>query len=300
MIWGMLPLIKPAGPTSAAVVGQIKRLTRIKRVGHAGTLDPAAEGVLVVAFNRATLMLPYLPGNKTYRAMVRLGITTDTLDAQGRVLIESPVPKLRKSDVIRALNRFVGEQLQIPPMVSARRYHGKRLYHLARCGDQVELQPTPIKIHNIKLVSLSLPDIEFDISCSRGTYIRSLARDLGETLGCGAHLLHLTRTACSGFVLAEAFSLTAVASLVKQNRLFQQMISPAQALRHLPEIIVGGQEQRAVRNGCSLSMTGQQLDLQAGPVRIMDQMGHLLAIARCHGDRLKMERVLCPAGETLS
>ncbi|MBN1595663.1 tRNA pseudouridine(55) synthase TruB [candidate division FCPU426 bacterium] len=294
---GFLPLIKPVGPTSAAVVGRIRRLSRMKRVGHAGTLDPPADGVLTVALQRATQLIPYLPGDKTYRAVIRLGSVTDTLDASGKVLQEFPVPRLTSGELAAVLEQFCGAQYQRPPLISARHYQGKRLYQWARQGKPVALPATPITIHALTLVSWQTPDVECEVTCSRGTYIRSLARDLGEKLDCAAHLLRLTRTACSGFFWDEALPAATWEEKLQPDRLEACLVSCNHALRHLPEYPVDRLEQKAVQNGRPLPAAASRMQGVQTPYRIVNAEGRLLAVARFQEGWLKMERVLYAAGE---
>lgn len=292
---GLLPFNKPAGPSSAMLVGRVKRLTGAKRIGHTGTLDPAAEGLLVLAFERATSLIPYLPTDKTYQAVIRLGRTTDTLDAQGTTVVEQIVPELGRDRLLAVLDRFRGPQLQIPPMVSALHHQGKRLYHLARQGVHVERQPRRIVIHTLRFLGYHKPDLEIEVACSSGTYIRALAADIGETLGCGAHLHHLVRTACNGFELAQALNWDDLEREYQAQTWQQRLLGPRVALRHLPGFQVSGLEQAAVQNGRPVDLG----DRNPGPgrVKITDQEGHVLAIAQPQDGQLKLERVLCPANE---
>ncbi len=296
---GILPIIKPAGPSSAAVVGQVRRITGIKKVGHSGTLDPAAEGLLVLAFKRATAILSYLPSDKTYHAVVCLGKTTDSLDVQGKIQSQHPVPSLSAVEVSAALQRFSGPQWQKPPMVSAVHYRGERLYRIARRGEQVEMPPRKVTIYHIQLRNFQSPFIEFEVACSGGTYIRSLAADLGAALGCGGYLHHLTRTACGGFTLSEAIDLEALTRRGQKDDWKQRLVTLNQALRHIPAVYVDGRDETAVRNGRSIPGLAPP-EPEAGPViRILNPNHRLLAMARWTGEELVMQRVLCPAGEEI-
>jgi tRNA pseudouridine55 synthase len=297
MLSGMLPVFKPAGPSSAAIVGRVKRLTKCQRVGHAGTLDPAVDGILVLALNRATRLIPFLPTDKSYRTIIRLGSTTDTLDATGEIQNEQPVPSISSSDIQTVLQQFLGEQQQIPPMISARHHEGKRLYQLARQGKVVEPKPTSIVIHNIKLISWQSPDLELEVDCSRGTYIRSLARDVGEQLGCGAHMLALHRTRCSGFSVQEAIGLEVLEALIAKEQWTKAVVSPERALKHLPEVLVSSEVQPAVQNGCKIPLPKQENISEDTLYRLIDKNNRLLALARPEGEEMKMERVLCPSNE---
>ncbi len=297
---GMLPIIKPAGPSSAAVVGQVRRITGIKKIGHSGTLDPAAEGLLVLAFNRATALLSYLPSDKTYQAVVCLGQMTDSLDAQGKIQSQHPVPPLSVQEVSALLQRFSGSQWQKPPLVSALHYRGERLYRIARRGEQVEVPLRKITIHYIRLRKFQSPFIEFEVACSGGTYIRSLAADLGTSLGCGGYLHHLTRTACGGFTLPEAITLEVLSRRCEKDDWKQGLVSLNQALRHIPAVYVDGRDETAVRNGRSIPGFAPPEPEAGTIIRILNPKHRLLALARWTGEELVMQRVLCPANEEIA
>lgn len=202
---GFLNVHKPEGWTSFDVVNFVRRLTRVKRAGHGGTLDPAATGVLPVAVGRATRLLEYLgDARKVYRATVVLGVETDTYDAEGRVVAVSEAGHVSRRDVEAVLPRFTGEVLQTPPPYSAIKRGGKPLYEYARKGIAVEVEPRPVVIHRIDLVEFALPAFVLEVECGKGTYVRSLAHDLGQALGTGAHLRSLVRTRVGPFSLEEA------------------------------------------------------------------------------------------------
>lgn len=194
-----LPIDKPAGYTSHDVVAQVRKRLGLKRVGHSGTLDPAVTGVLLVAVGGATRLIQYLPSDKTYRGIIRLGITTHSQDASGTITQEQPVPSFSTQDIETALNHFRGSIQQVPPMVSAVSWQGQRLHELARAGIDIPNRPArPVTIHELVLERIELPDVWVSVRCSAGTYIRTLAHDLGQQLGCGAHLLQLRRTEANG------------------------------------------------------------------------------------------------------
>ncbi|NTV53667.1 MAG: tRNA pseudouridine(55) synthase TruB, partial [Candidatus Firestonebacteria bacterium] len=238
MLCGILPLYKPAGPSSNDVLRRISRWINVRSLGHSGTLDPAAEGLLVSAVDRATPVLAFLPGDKAYRARITLGRTTDTWDAKGQVLTENPVPALSEAEVAHHLESFAGVIQQTPPPFSALWHEGKRLYDLARQGRPVQKPPREVTIYQLRLVSYRAPEAEVDLHCSAGTYVRSLAMELGAALGCGAHLSHLVRTACSGFALKDAVTLETLEAEGPSCDWLRHVISPAQALAHLPAVEV--------------------------------------------------------------
>jgi len=203
-----LAIDKPTGHTSHDVVAIARKTLQIRRIGHSGTLDPDVTGVLVLAVGKATRLIQYLPGGKVYRGKFKLGITTDSQDASGKILSEQPVPNLSEAELRSALSAFLGKQAQIPPMVSAVSYQGKRLYQLARKGIEIADRPArSIEIHRLELLSWLSPLLEIEVACSAGTYIRTLAHDLGQKLGCGAHLHELTRIEANGVSLQQCLPL---------------------------------------------------------------------------------------------
>jgi tRNA pseudouridine55 synthase len=205
-VFGLLNVDKPVGPTSHDVVARVRSGTGERRVGHAGTLDPIAGGVLVLALGRATRLLEYLTGaDKVYHARVTLGVETDTYDAQGTVVAERPIPPdLTRERVERVLGGFWGAIRQVPPAYSAVKIGGKAAYKRARDGETVELEPRTVHIHQLELAVFDPPALEFVVACSSGMYVRSLVHDFGQALGCGALMSGLTRIAVDGFDLADA------------------------------------------------------------------------------------------------
>jgi tRNA pseudouridine55 synthase len=211
-IHGILNINKPAGMTSHDVVQAIRRVSGQRRIGHCGTLDPMATGVLLVCLGEATRVVEYLmSGRKTYRAVIHLGIATDSYDATGQIVHQAPaeqVAQLTLEVIERAVSAFVGAITQTPPMYSAIKQDGKPLYRLARQGIEVEREARQVEIHDFQLLDWTPPRLAAEITCSKGTYIRSLAHDLGQALGCGGHLAELARTASGRFMLAEAVPLS--------------------------------------------------------------------------------------------
>jgi len=228
---GFLVLDKPAGLSSHSCVAQVRRAYGLKRVGHGGTLDPAVTGVLPIALGPATRLLPYLSGDKTYRGVIQLGITTNTDDLEGEVLQSQPLPALNKAQLETALEGFRGTIQQRPPAVSAVHVNGQRAYKLARAGEAVELPARPVTIHRLSLESWNPAQgqLELEVACSAGTYIRSLARDLGELLGCGGALARLRRTQALGFQLAQSVGLEQL-----QNQPPPALVDPLEALASFP------------------------------------------------------------------
>lgn len=253
---GFLNLNKPAGLTSHDCVARVRRLLRQKRVGHGGTLDPAATGVLPIAVGKATRLLQYLSHQKAYRATVRLGIVTTTDDLEGEVIRQTSAAELTLAQIEPVLPQFIGQIEQIPPSYSAIQVGGKRLYDLARSGQMVTAPARTVVVHQIAVLdwrSGEFPELDLAIDCGPGTYIRSIARDLGAALGCGGTLAGLVRTTSSGFTLSRSLSLEQVAEQVEGDRL--QLIPPQIALAHLPVI---GLTQPQIK----LWQQGQRLDWQ--------------------------------------
>jgi len=236
---GILIINKPGGVTSYQVVNRVKRATRAAKVGHGGTLDPLATGVLPIFLNKATRLVPHLMnGVKKYRATMELGVETDTLDREGRVIAENRSLPLDPLQITTAVNACRGVMAQIPPMYSALKYHGTPLYKLARKGICLERAARNVHIYAIKATDLRLPLVTFEVDCSPGTYIRTLCADIGRTLGCGAHLVSLTRLRCGTFALDDALEFDQVPSLEAVEMLSCRLVSLSRSLGHLPMVIV--------------------------------------------------------------
>ncbi len=234
---GFLNLNKPAGFTSHDCVAKVRRLLRLKRVGHAGTLDPAATGVLPIALGRATRLLQFLRSDKAYKATIRFGVQTTTDDLEGDVLQSQSVPHLQLADVKVALNQFQGVIQQIPPNYSAIQVQGKRLYDLARQGEMVTVQPRQVEVFQIDVLDWrpgDFPELDVAIACGAGTYIRAIARDLGTVLNTGGTLANLLRTCSSGFDLADSLTIEMLAEHIQAGT-FQPTL-PELALTHLPTV----------------------------------------------------------------
>lgn len=250
-ICGFLVVDKPAGPSSHACVAQVRRAYGLKRVGHGGTLDPAVTGVLPMALGMATRLLAYLPGEKTYRATLQLGIRTTTDDLQGVPVERRPLPHgWTEADLERLLERFRGLIHQRPPSVSAVHVQGKRAYALARAGQPVELPPRPVHIHRLSLLAWEpgLGRLQLEVCCSAGTYIRSLARDVGEAMGCGGALAELRRTVALGFELHQSVALTDLVDPLPP------LLDPLEVLTHLPRHQMDPKELQGWRCGRSLAV----------------------------------------------
>ncbi len=245
---GLLLIDKPKGLTSFDVVRQVRRLLGTRRVGHTGTLDPMATGVLPVAVGEGTRLVQFLlEGDKEYRATLRLGQTTDTQDADGVILLERPVGEISLAELQQAAAGLTGSIQQLPPMYSAIKMDGVPLYRLARRGIEVERTPRTVFVERIEVLRRALPEVEIAVTCSKGTYVRTLAHDLGERLGVGAHLTALRRVRSGPFRISDCISLDELARLVAEGR--QPLLGLRQAMRHLPALEVAPEARRRLRCG---------------------------------------------------
>lgn len=250
---GILNIDKPQGLTSHDLVVKVRQASGIRRVGHAGTLDPMATGVLLVCFGQGTRVTEYLMESpKVYRAQVRLGITTDTGDAQGGVISRSDPREITLQEIERALVSFQGRIQQVPPVYSALKEKGVPLYRLARQGVAIEPTPREVEILRLEVLDWASPFLEIEVTCSPGTYIRAVARDLGEKLGCGAHLSSLARLVCGRFTLEKAASLQEVEEAF-HGGFWGLLTHPIdEALLQFEALILDGEEENRVRHGQSI------------------------------------------------
>jgi tRNA pseudouridine55 synthase len=277
---GVLNLDKPAGLTSHDVITRLRRITGLRRIGHAGTLDPLATGVLVVCLGKATRLVEYLAdSDKIYRATVRLGLTTDTWDGEGDVVTEADISHLTLPQIEEALPAFRGEIQQVPPMYSALKHEGKPLYKLARKGLSIERDARTIQVYRLDVVSWQPPDLVIEVHCSKGTYVRALAHDLGQALGVGAYLYDLVRTAVGPFRLEQAVPLYTLADASWD---WQRYLIPlAQALEGLPQVTVDAEAVQRI-------LTGQQIALPPHVVPptccALDGDGEVLAMLQFDAD----------------
>jgi tRNA pseudouridine55 synthase len=286
---GVLPVDKPEGPTSHDVVAAARRALRTRQVGHTGTLDPFASGLLLVCFGPATRLAEYLtPLPKTYRATLRLGEATDTDDLTGEVVARSDGWRDVTEERIReALARQVGEIEQLPPLFSAKKVAGERMYAAARRGEAVERRPSRVTIHRIDVLAVRLPEVEFEMECGSGTYIRAIARDAGEALGVGAHLTALRRTRMGPHSVDAAVPMDALGDA---ERVLSAVLAPAEAVSHLPRVTVDEAGAADVRHGRALPAPE---DLPAGtPLAVLGADAALLAIGERAGGRIQPRKVL--------
>ena len=265
---GFINLNKPAGFTSHDCVAKLRRLLGIKKIGHAGTLDPAATGVLPIAMGRATRLIQYLDANKAYRAVVRFGVVTTTDDLEGDICQQTATDHLTLAAIEPHLPSFVGTIEQIPPRYSAIQVQGQRLYDLARRGEAVAVPCRTVIVHSVDVLNWQSgdpADLTLAIACGGGTYIRSIARDLGQRVGVGATLAKLIRTRSSGFDLAESLSFDELAAQLALGHFVP--IVPAIALSHLPQLTLTTEQAHRWCNGQKFPFDGQGLPLDQ-PIRV--------------------------------
>ncbi len=294
---GLILVDKPEGWTSHDAVSYIRGVLEEKRVGHTGTLDPAATGLLLVLVGRATRLARYFgPDDKEYLAVMRLGAETDTQDGEGKVIRECHVPALTASDVLAVFARFTGEISQTPPMYSAIKRGGRPLYAHARAGRTVEVGPRRVFVHRLELTRLDGPLVEFKTLCSKGTYIRTLARDMGEALGSCAHLFSLRRTHVGGHRVEDAIPL---AGRPGAEEILEKALPLTEMLPGFPSVVVNDSAARRVGDGRAPAredMAAFPEGLETGaPVRVLGPDGRMLAVAEAtseYGDPLVLRVVL--------
>jgi tRNA pseudouridine55 synthase len=285
---GVLLLDKPLGLTSNAALQRVRRLYRAERAGHSGTLDPLATGLLPVLFGEATKFgAEMLAADKRYRATIALGARTSTGDAEGEVIERHPVDVAR-AGVETVLRRFVGRIEQTPPMYSALKRGGRPLYAYARAGETVEREPRIVTIHELRLEAFAGACMEVDVRCSKGTYIRTLAEDIGAALGCGAHLGALRRTEVGPFRLAEAHALADLECAPEAER-FELLLPVDRLLAHLPPVAL--EPDAAARFAHGQTVTAPA-GFPSGPLRVYGAGGRLLGVGDCDADGLVQPRRL--------
>lgn len=294
---GVLVVDKPSGPTSHDVVDHVRRVLRVRRAGHTGTLDPFATGVLPVCVGKATRLARFLSAaDKTYRARVRLGFATTTDDLTGEPLGPARAVRVAASDVEAVCRGLVGERLQVPPAYSAKHSAGQRLYDLARRGVAVERPPVPVVVHALDVLRVEGDEIDMTVRCAAGTYVRALARDLGEALGTGGHLVGLRRERSGAFGEEQAVAWDEV-----ERRGREALVPMGALLTELPAVTVTDEGRAALRHGRDLGTKAlvDGFPAAAAPrLRVLDGSGALLALATPRplpaGDELRVEPVLHP------
>jgi tRNA pseudouridine55 synthase len=290
---GILPVDKPVGPTSHDAVAAVRRALRTRQVGHTGTLDPFASGLLLVCVGAATRLAEYFaPLSKTYVATMRLGQATNTDDHTGETIAASDAWRdVRREQVEAALAAQVGEIQQVPPAFSAKKVDGQRMYDVARRGGEVDLPPVPVTVYAIRILSVDLPDVVFEVECGSGTYIRAIARDAGAALGVGGHLRELRRTRIGPHDVARAVPVDALGNA---ERVAAAMIAPADALAHLPRVVADARGEADIRHGRALPAPA---DLHVtGPVAVVSAAGGLLAVGESAEGVVRPRKVFAEAG----
>ena len=286
---GILPVDKPVGPTSHDIVARVRRVLGVRKVGHTGTLDPFASGLLLLCLGSSTRLAQYLSGlPKEYEAEARLGQTTDTDDLEGGITGEDEGWRaLDRGVVEEALSRFQGTTLQRPPPFSAKKVRGEAAHRRVRRGEEVQLEPVEVEVEFVELLELDLPRLRFRVRCSAGTYIRAIARDLGEALGVGGHLSQLRRTGVGGFRVAGALALEELEDLGAVTR---ARIPPVQALAHLPQVqLQDPDEVKRLRHGREIGTPGSMLG-KSGPV-VLARGEEVVAVGVLEGASIRPRKV---------
>lgn len=278
---GILLVDKPSGMTSHDVVDHIRRAAGIRRVGHTGTLDPAATGLLVLCLGAATRLSEHLTGlDKVYEGIMRLGVVTDSHDLDGKIVAENPVPDFSIGDIRHACEPFTGDIMQIPPMVSAVKVGGERLYKMARHGEVVERTPRPVTVREFAVLGYTRPDAAIRVRCTRGTYVRSLCHDVGQALGCGGALASLRRTSVGQYSVQNAATVDA---LTDRSDVENRLLAMDNAL-DLPTVFVRSRSRAAVASGSPLGVDDVVggCPVREGWVQIKLESGKLLALGQVH------------------
>lgn len=281
---GVLNVYKEAGFTSHDVVAKLRGILKQKKIGHTGTLDPDAVGVLPVCLGKATKLCDMLTDEtKTYEAVLRLGVVTDTQDMSGQIQKECPVT-CTEAELRACVESFLGEQMQVPPMYSALKVNGKKLYELAREGKTVERKPRPVTFHELSIGEIAWPKVRLRVTCSKGTYIRTLCHDIGEKLGCGGAMEHLTRVRVGRFEIAKSCTLEQIEEIVQKKELQSYLTSVDTMFEALPEAVVLPEFQILVQNGNPLRSDQMQIvdkeDKTA--IRVYDCEHHFMGIYEYH------------------
>ncbi len=276
---GVLVVNKHEGPTSHDIVNMVRKLYHTKKVGHTGTLDPMATGVLVVLIGRAAKAAEYLVSDeKKYRATLRLGLVTDTQDITGKVIAEHIGALPSSDEVIEVCKSFVGKSEQLPPMYSAIKVGGRKLVDLARKGTEIEREMRPIEIFSIECSKVNETDYSLDVHCSSGTYIRTLCQDIGEKLGCGGTMATLCRTETGGFSISESFTVDELKGMAEQE-LLSRLIKAESLFSSLPSVNLPAFYEKLCRSGCEIYQKKLRTDIPLGTrVRICSEDGEFFAL----------------------
>jgi tRNA pseudouridine55 synthase len=293
---GIIVINKPAAMSSAAVVAHAKRMLQVEKAGHTGTLDPFARGVLVCCINAATRLARFFVHSaKTYDAVMTIGVETDTQDATGRVIARRPTEGVTEQALERALKAYRGAVAQSPPPFSALKHKGVPLYTLARQGTPVQKPPRQVLISELRVRDIAWPRVRFEVSCSAGTYIRTLCADIGRDLGTGGHLSELTRLASGGFTLAQAVGLEELAERARMGVWQAVMVPMERALPDMPEVRADDRLIRKISHGRRLTRSEVSLTAMPAPppreayIKVLDPRGSLAAVLRAMPDKEELE-----------
>jgi tRNA pseudouridine55 synthase len=276
---GAIVIDKPGDWTSHDVVAKVRRIAGTKRIGHLGTLDPIATGVLPLVIGRATRLAQfYTRSDKIYEGVVRFGWSTDTYDREGHPTSEKREVEIDPAELERQLERFRGEILQAPPPVSAKKIAGKRAYSMDRAEAAAALEPVPVQVYELALMALSGPEAQIRAHCSGGTYLRSIAHDLGAAMGCGAHLQSLRRTSSGEFEIGDAVTLEQLESLARDERLVDALVPMARMLPGIPDVFVDETAAAQIRNGRNFPASPFRSQPASRLVKAVTRQGDLVAI----------------------
>lgn len=296
MVDGFVNILKPSGPTSHDMVAYVRRLLGIRRVGHAGTLDPLACGVLVIAVGRATRLISYLERTRIYRGEITFGLTTSTLDSGGEIVAKSPTG-LQRQELEELLLNFTGPIYQVPPMVSALKWQGQRLYNLARKGIEIDRKPRRVLIKKLELLSFTPdechPQALIECISTEGTYVRSLAADIGEALGCGAYLSFLLRTQSGPFSVSSSLTPNEFEIALKHDQISRWLCPPQDALHNLPTVILDEKDSNSFVHGNQILLHQDILSCNKTiAVRVLNRSGVFLGVGNI--DLSDLNRLLKP------
>ena len=282
---GVLVIDKPTGMTSHDVIDRLRKILHTRKIGHAGTLDPSAGGVLVACVNKATKVAGFLTEyDKEYIGVIQLGITTDTYDGEGKITRIEEDLKISPDEIKRTVLSFKGKIEQTPPLYSAIKYQGKKLYQYARSNQEVERKKREVEIKELEILEINIPYVKLRISCSKGTYVRSLAHDVGEKLGCGAYLYSLRRTRVGPFKLEDALSLEKIADAQGDGKISDVLIPIEKALTHLPSVVTNEWFAARVEHGIPLeskSVLSVEGDFDSNKtIAVKNEQGEIIALGR--------------------
>ncbi|MBF0450364.1 MAG: tRNA pseudouridine(55) synthase TruB [Candidatus Magnetomorum sp.] len=279
---GILVVDKPENQTSTQVVSKIKKALNARKVGHTGTLDPFATGIVICCINQATKLAQFfLEGDKTYEGVLHLGIDTDTQDKTGKIVYQKE-PSCQISDIENVFSQFLGEIEQFPPVFSALKHKGIPLYQWARKGQPVQKPPRKVRIYELNIQDISLPFVRFDVRCSSGTYIRTLCSDIGRQLGCGGHLRDLCRTESCGYTIDEALTYDQISEQVLDGTLKSTIVPTSDALKKIPKIVATAAIKKQIQNGGALFRNNFSPEIvdQGNILQVVTSDNKLLAVLR--------------------